>query len=115
MHSRWVIEILIENKYVQTSTYCNGMLGFSIIVLITECGSGYAYHSGKMIKDFHSDKIDHPYECLQKCNSEETCNFWDYGQGWCRLRSTSGEGPQNDFEYSYGTKNCKFIFEEGKK
>ena len=91
------------------------MVNVSICVLITECGSGYAYHTGHMIQDFHSDDIAHPYACLQKCNSEESCNFWDYGQGWCRLRSTSGEGPEHAFKYSYGTKECKFIFEEGKK
>ena len=91
------------------------MTSVNICVLITECGNGKAYHSGLKIKELHSDKVDHPYECLRKCNSEESCKFWDYGQGWCRLRSTSGEGPQDDSRYSYGTKNCKFTFEEGKK
>ena len=47
-------------------------------------------------------------ECSEKCNSEYSCKFWDFGEGWCRLRTNSGNGPQSDTKYSSGAKHCTF-------
>ena len=57
-----------------------------------------------MFKDYST--VADANECLQKCNSDNACKFWDFGEGWCRLRSTSGNGPQSASKYSSGPKNC---------
>ena len=64
-------------------------------------------------------QVKHPYECLQKCNSDDTCKFWDYGEGYCRLSSNSGNGPKSvptdaaGDDYIYGAKKCRFKFPPG--
>ena len=51
-------------------------------------------------------------ECLDACNAEDQCNYWDYGSSnpnWakhCRLRSDDGGGPEYSVGYSFGSKNC---------
>ena len=45
-------------------------------------------------------------ECLEKCNLADSCKFWDFGEGWCRLRTNSGNGPKMDSRYTSGPKNC---------
>ena len=55
-----------------------------------------------------------PEKCLEKCNLELNCNFWDYGMSgsgiakryYCRLRSNSGGGRFKIPGYTYGTRNC---------
>ena len=73
-----------------------------------KCGSGKAYHSGSMFKDYSTPSLSNANQCLDKCNSDNACKFWDYGDGWCRLRSNSGDGEQLANGYSFGSKNCKF-------
>ena len=79
----------------------------------TECGSEKAYHSGSMFKDYSSPEVTDASQCLDKCNSDSSCKFWDYGEGWCRLRSDSGQGEEKANGYSFGAKNC--IFESSSK
>ena len=47
-------------------------------------------------------------ECLDRCNNDVNCMFWDYGDGYCRLRSDSGNGPTAYSGYEYGTKGCSY-------
>ena len=61
-----------------------------------------------MIKDYPKRQVKDAAQCLAKCNSDSPCKFWDFGGGWCRLRSNSGRGLQSDSGYFYGSKNCKF-------
>ena len=47
-------------------------------------------------------------ECQAQCAALSTCNFWDFGEGFCRLRSDKGpEGKIEHWGYSFGTKNCR--------
>ena len=71
-----------------------------------KCNQGQAYHSGMLLAD-DSNVVDEK-ECLEKCNSEDSCKFWDFGEGWCRLRTDAGNGPQVDNKYTSGPKNCIF-------
>ena len=58
--------------------------------------------------------ISSPAECQNTCQGNNDCGFWDFGDGWCRLRSTSIDPNElSESEgYVYGTKNC--IFSPGK-
>ena len=53
-------------------------------------------------------------ECLEKCNSNSTCKFWDIATDpisklpICRLRSNEGSGLVESIGSSYGQKNCIF-------
>jgi len=87
-----------ENKFAwhRALCYCEG----------TECGSEKAYHSGSMVKDYSI--VTDAYQCLGKCNSDSSCKFWDFGDGWCRLRSDSGQGEETAYGYLFGEKNCNF-------
>ena len=102
-------------------------------LLFEECGTGKAYHSGTLVEayDISDDKhLTHPYVCLQRCNSDISCKFWDYGEGYCRLSSDSGNGPKSvqrirtapharrgraaaDNDFDYGARKCKFKFPLG--
>ena len=49
-------------------------------------------------------------ECLNKCNLEENCKFWDFHEGKCRLLLDEGEGPKSGYDGSVsGKKNFKRI------
>jgi hypothetical protein len=46
-------------------------------------------------------------ECLEKCNSDSTCKFWDISSAnACILRSNEGIGLIESIGRSYGQKNC---------
>ena len=46
--------------------------------------------------------------CLIRCKSNSRCSFWDFGNGWCRLRSSPGSaGPIPASGYTSGPKSCK--------
>ena len=77
-----------------------------ILFLETKCEHGQAYHSGALLSDY-TNVVDEK-QCLEKCNAADSCRFWDFGVGWCRLRTNSGDGPQLDNKYSSGPKNCLF-------
>jgi len=50
--------------------------------------SGYAYDSGHMVDgDADGDTVK---ECLQSCQSNNACKYWDYDGDYCRLRSNTG-------------------------
>ena len=46
-------------------------------------------------------------KCLEKCNLDSKCNFWDFGYGTCCGRSHSEGGAQPAKGYAFGPKNCK--------
>ena len=72
---------------------------------------GYAYHSGKIINDDAPAK--NSQECLNQCKLEEGCKFWDFGDGFCRLRSNHGNGAEVGEGYTFGSDSCffgKFIY-----
>ena len=71
-----------------------------------KCNEGQAYHSGALLTD--SPNVVDEKECLEKCNSADSCKFWDFGEGWCRIRTDAGNGPQVDNGYTSGPKNCIF-------
>ena len=65
---------------------------------------GQAYHSGELFED--DSNVRDEKECWEKCNSADQCKFWDFGEGCCRLRANSGNGPEVDHKYTSGQKNC---------
>ena len=75
-------------------------------LILLECTTGNAYHSGAMFDDFPSSQVSTAKECLEKCNGDDRCKFWDFGGGWCRLRSSSGTGAQTDNGYTSGPRYC---------
>ena len=42
------------------------------------------------------------FECLNQCNIEPDCLFWDLGGGFCRLRSNDGNGPEPIYGGAWG-------------
>ena len=70
------------------------------------CAMGYAYHSGKMINDDAPAK--NPQECLNQCKLVSGCKFWDFGDGFCRLRSNHGNGAEVGVGYTFGSDSCFF-------
>ena len=56
------------------------------------------------------DNADTPEKCLQQCNLNSGCNFWDIDEtGVCRLRSNQGTSGKVDTSgSSCGPKNCIF-------
>ena len=69
------------------------------------CGTGYAYHSGDVVNENALWKTSEG--CRKQCLGMLACNFWDYGKGYCRLRSNSGpRGKVAHTGYAYGTKYC---------
>ena len=74
---------------------------------LEHCGDGFAYHSGTMVND--NAPANSPKECQQQCVSLSTCEYWDFGEGYCRLRSNAGpKGLQASPGYAYGSKYCLF-------
>ena len=49
-----------------------------------------------------------PQDCLSKCKSWMGCKFWDFGDGFCRLRSNDGNGAEVAAGYTFGSNNCFF-------
>ena len=72
------------------------------------CGTDMAYHETEMVND--SADANTAIECRNACQHDSTCGFWDFGDGWCRLRSTSIDTSElrHSEGYAYGTKNCIF-------
>ena len=60
-----------------------------------------------MIND-EVDDADTPEKCLEKCNLDSNCNFWDIdSKSTCRHRSNEGEnGEVETIGSSGGAKNC---------
>ena len=69
------------------------------------CKFDYAYHSGKMVDG--NAPARNADECLNQCNIAPDCMFWDFGHGYCRLRSNDGNGQQISWSYTSGPKYCK--------
>ena len=71
------------------------------------CGKDFAFHSGTMVNN--NAPATTPEECQQQCVSLSTCEYWDLGEGFCRLRSNAGaKGLEAHLGYAYGRKNCRF-------
>ena len=51
---------------------------------------------------------NNPQECLSECKSWVGCKFWDFGDGFCRLRSSDGNGAEVAVGYVFGSGNCFF-------
>ena len=91
--------------------YSNFLHTFSANVR-KRCGLGAAYHAGKMVKE--NAEAGSASECLAKCNADNKCEFWDYGdrkdngKTYCRLRYADGGGPELGGYFAYGSKNCNF-------
>ena len=67
-----------------------------------------SYPSGKMINGNVAD-TDTPEKCLEKCNLDSNCNFWDKDSNYCRHRSNEGkDGEVETPGSSAGPKNCIF-------
>ena len=69
------------------------------------CKFGYAYHSGKMVNDNAPAKT--AAECLDQCNILPACEFWDFGNNYCRLRSNDGNGLEDAEMFTSGIKYCQ--------
>lgn len=70
------------------------------------CLVGHAYHRGKMVND--NAGPENGRECLRACQKQPDCNFWDHGNGYCRLRSDSGGAPVDAAGYIGGPRDCHF-------
>ena len=78
--------------------------------LILECKNDIAYHSGKITAPRHP-QIRDPEKCLEKCDEDSSCLFWDFdtSKKICRLRSESGpKGEEVSNGYTSGSKYCVF-------
>ena len=81
-------------------------------VASNDCKDNTAYHNVEMVDDVDRE-VANPKECLEKCNNDDSCFFWDFhfSSARCRLRKewTGADGPeQDDNEYTAGSKNCIF-------
>ena len=47
-------------------------------------------------------------ECLNQCNISPDCNFWDFGDNYCRLLSYNVSGPEVAGSHISGRKYCTF-------
>ena len=65
---------------------------------------GYAFHSGEMVNG--NAPADTTAECLNQCNNEPECKFWEFGDDYCRLRSNDGNGAEVAESYVSGPKFC---------
>ena len=68
-----------------------------------------SYPGGKMINGNVAD-TDTPEKCLEKCNLDSNCNFWDFDEGsTCRHHSNEGKNGEVATSGSTGgPKNCIF-------
>ena len=51
---------------------------------------------------------NNPQECLSECKSWVGCKYWDFGDGFCRLRSSNGNGAEVAVGYVFGSGSCFF-------
>lgn len=75
------------------------------------CLIAHAYHRGTMVQD--NAFASNGRECWAICVKNAACNFWDYGEGYCRLRGDAGSGAVKAVGYVAGIKNCKFASKAG--
>jgi len=73
------------------------------------CGSDMAYHGTDMVND--DANATTAIECRSACQDDPKCEFWDFGDNYCRLRPNSIDtfwGLTHSKGYTYGAKNCLF-------
>ena len=102
-------KLLLHRQSIVVGYYLLSYIGDSIIIYIITflvCGTAYAYHSGKMLND--NAPARNPQDCLSKCKTWMGCKFWDFGDGFCRLRSNDGNGAEVAAGYTFGSNNCFF-------
>jgi len=74
------------------------------------CVKNLAYHNAYAFNDDAGG--DTPEKCREKCQLYGRCNFWDLGEGYCRLRVDDKGGLQSAKKgYNAGHKNCIFASE----
>eukprot|EP00440_Ansanella_granifera_P076557 gb/GFBE01083075.1/.p1 GENE.gb/GFBE01083075.1/~~gb/GFBE01083075.1/.p1 ORF type:complete len:628 (+),score=100.09 gb/GFBE01083075.1/:1-1884(+) len=69
------------------------------------CLKGYTYPTGNMVNDNAGGYSAHA--CLDLCQQDARCLYWDWGEGICRLRDGPGAGgaePHKD--YTGGPRGC---------
>ena len=47
-----------------------------------------------------------PEKCLEFCNLDPDCKFWEYGNDECRRLKSIGNGLKQDLAYAHGQKRC---------
>ena len=75
-------------------------------MLSSVCSWGYSYESGTIING--DAPANNAQQCLNQCNAEQQCKFWDFGNNHCRLYSDKGDGPDPAVLYDFGAKNCVY-------
>ena len=78
---------------------------------VADCTPDNAY-TGKIAQKFAPNQITTSSECLEKCNSLNDCEYWDFGRGLCKLRSHSS-GLKSASGYVSGRKHCKLATSSG--
>eukprot|EP00931_Biecheleriopsis_adriatica_P039152 TRINITY_DN22401_c0_g1_i1.p1 TRINITY_DN22401_c0_g1~~TRINITY_DN22401_c0_g1_i1.p1 ORF type:complete len:726 (-),score=122.81 TRINITY_DN22401_c0_g1_i1:108-2285(-) len=74
------------------------------------CLKEHTYHKGNMVND-HTGASS-AFQCLQHCDEEPSCHYWDYGEGICRLRAGAGEdGGIHDAAFVGGPRGCHLVEE----
>jgi len=86
--------------------HCDGTVRYGANGPGPLCGTGSAYHDGPMVNGDAGAMS--PQECQRKCAADHRCNFWDFDNYVCRLRSSSGTGPKSHDWAAFGEKHCKF-------
>ena len=54
-------------------------------------------------------------ECLNECNLEKGCVFWDFLKGNCRLLSNEGSGPVSGYDGAVSGKRKCYLINTGPK
>ena len=72
------------------------------------CLESWKYVTGTVLQN--NAGVQNAQECLSKCNSDESCKFWDYHEAQCRLLRDEGNGPKLGYNGAVsGKKNCLII------
>lgn len=67
----------------------------------------WKYANGSVLRDY---EVQNDKDCLNECNANDNCMFWDFHEGKCRILSDEGNGPISGYEGAVsGKKNCRKI------
>ena len=54
-------------------------------------------------------------ECLNECNKDQGCAYWDFHGGNCRLLSDKGSGPVSGYDGAVSGKKSCYLTNTGPK
>ena len=77
------------------------------------CREDKVYLSGSTLDKLPRLPLTTAEKCLDKCNSESKCQYWNFGRGWCNLLISNSGEEQSAIGYSSGPKNCDLAITSG--